>query len=401
MKKNENILYVGGFELPDKNAAAQRVVNNSKLFSKINYQVFFNGISKNIEEDESDFNEIFVDDFKFYTKAARYPKSLVNWFNYIIDISNVKKIIENDLSDNVSLVIAYNYPSIKLWRLQNYCKKRKIRVIADVTEWYQPEGPLFLKAIKSIDTWLRMKFVHFNVDGIIAISNYLMNYYKSLPCLRLPPLVDKNSQKWENKFLLNKNEKKLLSYVGSPGSGKKDRLDLIIISLSQIIDIFPQFIFQIIGITETEYMNSFPNLPVPQNLKDHIVFHGRKNHLEAIEFLKESDFTIFVRDINLVNIAGFPTKFVESISLGIPVITNITSDLNEYLFNGNTGFILDFTSLKTLNSTLLAALSIDHGQLIKMKKECSQLSQFHYENYIESTRMFISNINNNAIKLKN
>lgn len=35
------ILYVGGFELPDKNAAAHRVLSNAKIFRELGYNVFF------------------------------------------------------------------------------------------------------------------------------------------------------------------------------------------------------------------------------------------------------------------------------------------------------------------------------------------------------------------------
>ena len=50
---NENrgtILYVGGFELPDKNAAAHRVLNNAKIFRELGFHVIFCGIDQNIEQ---------------------------------------------------------------------------------------------------------------------------------------------------------------------------------------------------------------------------------------------------------------------------------------------------------------------------------------------------------------
>ena len=39
------ILYVGGFELPDKNAAAHRVLSNGKLLRDLGYEVSFVGIT--------------------------------------------------------------------------------------------------------------------------------------------------------------------------------------------------------------------------------------------------------------------------------------------------------------------------------------------------------------------
>ena len=47
--KKRTILYVGGFELPDKNAAAQRVLSVAKIFKSIGYNVIFLGIDKTID----------------------------------------------------------------------------------------------------------------------------------------------------------------------------------------------------------------------------------------------------------------------------------------------------------------------------------------------------------------
>ena len=45
----KTVLYLGGFELPDKNAAAQRVVANAKLLREMGFEVSFIGISKDIK----------------------------------------------------------------------------------------------------------------------------------------------------------------------------------------------------------------------------------------------------------------------------------------------------------------------------------------------------------------
>ncbi len=390
MRKHKNILYVGGFELPDKNAAAHRVINNSKIFSSLNYSIYFNGINKSIINDELDFTEFNADNYVFYSKAIRYPDSVIKWFYYITSISKVKKIIEDDLKENVSYVIAYNYPALKLWRLKKYCSKRGIKIIADVTEWYQPEGAFFLKAIKIIDSIARMRFVHYKMDGLIVISNYLLNYYKRKKCIKLPPLVDKNAIKWRNNILNSENKIITLNYVGSPGAGKKDRLDLIIGSLSQIKEEAPGFVFQIIGISESEYNMSFPKQPIPENIKDQVSFLGRMEHADAIEKLKSTDFSIFLRNNNLVNTAGFPTKFVESINLGIPVLTNNTSDLADYLINGKSGFILDISTPERLNNTLRNAILTDSELIFEMKKYCESNFSFHYQEYRDKTNEFLN-----------
>ena len=63
----EKILYIGGFELPDKNAAAQRVVANAKALKKIGYEVLFLGVTKN----EKKVGYQFFENFKYLER--NYP----------------------------------------------------------------------------------------------------------------------------------------------------------------------------------------------------------------------------------------------------------------------------------------------------------------------------------------
>ena len=52
-KQSENpktILYVGGFELPDKNAAAHRVVSNAKILKALGFQVVFLDINRSTKK---------------------------------------------------------------------------------------------------------------------------------------------------------------------------------------------------------------------------------------------------------------------------------------------------------------------------------------------------------------
>ena len=80
------------------------------------------------------------------------------------------------------------------------------------------------------------------------ISKYLENFYKNINLIRLPPLVDKNSVKWDNLDATNSNLCNLI-YVGSISHEEKDRLDFIINSLMRIKDRVREFKFIIIDAT--------------------------------------------------------------------------------------------------------------------------------------------------------
>lgn len=76
-----NILYIGGFELPDKNAAAQRVISNAKLLREMECEVTFMGISKDIRN-APDTVEGFT------SIPVPYPTNTNDWLQHICTIVN-------------------------------------------------------------------------------------------------------------------------------------------------------------------------------------------------------------------------------------------------------------------------------------------------------------------------
>jgi glycosyltransferase involved in cell wall biosynthesis len=93
---------------------------------------------------------------------------------------------------------------------------------------------------------------------------------------------------------------------------------------------------------------------------------GCKPNTEALKIVKRSDFSIFLRDNNLVCTAGFPTKFSESIACGTPVLTNLSSDLGKYLIEGKNGYIMDISSEDKLDESIIRAFSTPMNELKKM-----------------------------------
>ena len=364
MKK---ILYIGGFELPDKNAAAKRVVANSKALEKLGYEILFLGITKNKRNIEYQFFE----NFKYL--EIEYPQNLFQWLKYLSGIEETIKIIEKN--EKIEGVICYNYPAIALYRLEKYCRKKNIKIFADVTEWYQGEGNLIKKIIKNIDSYLRMVKIHPKLDGLIVISKYLENFYKNkLKTIYIPPLVDLCDKKWHSNTNIKILEDKLvLIYAGNPGK-IKDKIDKVVSAVERINS--DKIILKIIGLTKEEFKSTYSK--DFKDLNSNIIFLGRISHEKVLKLLKEADFSIFFRERNRVTMAGFPTKFVESMSAKVPVITTKTSDLEDYLLEGKNGFWLK----DNIEDTLKEILNNKFSDL-KSMKENIKVEEFDYRNYIE------------------
>jgi len=363
----KRILYIGGFEMPDKNAAAQRVLSIAKAMRDLGYETFFYGISQS-----NDFKGT-IDGFHY--EAYPHPKGTAEWFKYALGWG----VIDYIKQKSPDYVFLYNYPAVAQERVISYCKRHGIKTVGDITEWYRPTS-----LPKRIDTWYRMRISNWHLDGIIAISRYLANYYEGKTLIQLPPLVDKQEEKWHIQPTEYDDERIRLVYIGT--GSVKDRLDKIIEGVYQ--SGANRFHLDVIGINKDQFCEIYQ-----QKVREEIdvVFHGRLQHQEALRYLMSADFQIFFRDNIRVNNAGFPTKFVESMSAGIPVITNRISNIGDYINNGINSFMIEHPEEGEIGEVLKRVSNLSKSEINSIKKNCL-INEFDYRNYCGSIGAFIKGL---------
>lgn len=365
-EERSTILYVGGFVLPDGNAAAQRVIANARLFSEIGYNVVFLNYSKMTSAPR------ITSYFGFECFECPWPE----WnIASRIDTDRIEEIVVN--RQDIACVVAYNYPAASLSKLIGLCHRKGIACIGDVTEWYRARDVSLLKIpLKYFDTAFRMRSLHPKMDGLIVISDFLKQFYaEQTKVLLLPPLVDSVNEKWSILTGRLDNGMTRFVYAGKP-SKTKERLDLIV----DAIDCLSSELaiqLDVVGITQEDFCKIYH-----RSIKcDQVVFHGRVSHEEALAFVKRADYSLIVRDDNLVTRAGFPTKFAESISCGTPVICNDNSDLKAWIDKFGCGFVVDE---KDLAQGIARAIRTEDPSFDK--------SLFDYRNYCTAAASFFNSI---------
>lgn len=329
---NDVVIYIGGFELPDKNAAAHRVLNNAKLLQN-KYQIVFIGVDKSLSYNYDVLStKTTVQGFSSF--SVPYPKSKSEWVDYLCNVKSYIKIIEK--YNHVAAIIMYNFQAVAMKKLMRYCKKNKIKCLADVTEWRSAKGEhIAYRVLKDSDTWYRMNVLHKKMDGLIVISEYLQNFYSSIRnIVRIPTLTDLREEKWTNNYVKS-NDCLYMVYAGNPGF--KDKLGVLV---EAIVKIKRNCHLDVIGITKEQYLLMNPqHLNILSN-NTKIIFHGRLSHLEALSYVKKANYSCFFRENDRVTKAGFPTKFAEAISCGTPVLTNKSSDIEQYFSSEKNGVCL-------------------------------------------------------------
>ena len=377
----KTIIYFGNVLYPDLDAASHRTIGNAKALRELGYNVVLIGTRKGEIRPVLETKETFHGFDIYFFPDPETPKQ---WKDYLFGFKPLEVVFKT--LKNVDSVILYNHPSISTKRALSFCHKHKVKVYADCTEWFDPHGFSIHTVIKKIDTWYRMQHANKHLDGIIAISSFLDKFYKEKGCktICVPPLIDLTNEKWKVDPIRKEEDTDFvkLIYVGNPGAGEKDKLGLIISSLRKVHQANPNLHFglDIIGMNEEQFHGVFH-----EDISDcsFVSFLGRKPNVEALAHIKGSDYTVFLRDNNLTCSAGFPTKFSEAMACGTPVLTNLSSDLGQYLINGKNGFILDKENLAKLCEGLVHALTVEKDQRKVMKEYCKSDKTFDYHSFIE------------------
>ena len=110
MNRKGTVICVGNFELPDKNAAANRVVNNAKLFRELGLNTVFLGACRGEQFDGVKKRE-FDDGFDMFEQA--YPASTVQWVRQIFDMKNLQTVVRQ-YPDTVAVML-YNTQLATVW----------------------------------------------------------------------------------------------------------------------------------------------------------------------------------------------------------------------------------------------------------------------------------------------
>lgn len=396
MKKK--IIYIGNFSFPFGNASGKRVYGNGKILEELNFDVIFIGMDNDIKSPVSlKETEKKYDNFKYYNLS--YPKNTLEWIYYKKTFKKVISFLKDEnLVEKIDTIIYYGNPRLSLFNylLIKWCKKNNIKIISDCVDWLTVKtGNVIFDFVKWADTTYQKAYLNKKVDGVIAISTYLENYYRKygVETVVIPPLSTNNLLNSE--FSLNEDKKIKIIYAGIPfRKGKllknvdtlKDRIDKTIILLNKVKEKNVNFIFNIYGFTKEEYLKVIPTQEKYINtLGESICFHGHQTNDIVVKELKKSDFTILLRDIKRDTMAGFPTKVSESISYGVPVITTKTSDLDKYLVDGETIFFVDQNDLQKI----FEILSKNKNEVIKFKSICQKENIFYYQKYINQFEKFL------------
>jgi glycosyltransferase involved in cell wall biosynthesis len=276
-------------------------------------------------------------------------------------------------------------------RLVPWCRRNSTALLVDVVEWYQPShqrggvfGPF------NLNTELALRWYYPKADGVVAISRFLQRHFEACGCrtIRIPPTLDVRAT--VPRLQSGKGETLTLVYAGVPG--KKDLLGNVLEAVLRV-DPAGRRVRLVVAGPRTESLLDLPQVKgrLRGRLPDHIQALGRVSHDVVTDLVRGADFVPLLRPPLRYAQAGFPTKVVESLAVGTPVICNLTSDLSEYVHDGKEGILCpDFTA-EACSAALERALALSPTELTQMRRAARSAAErwFDFRSYTEELAAFM------------
>lgn len=378
MKK---IVVLRNARFPEGGAAAIRLKTICKALTLLGVDVRVICLGNPKEEGE-------IDGIK-YSSFRKYSKGFGRVVDRIMFYPKVKKYLEKE--EDIFGIYIFGTDV----RVFEYCKKiakeKGIKLFCDCVEWYSPEEFRFgrLDYIFLNNNHINSKVID-NSFSVISISRYFESYFKSknIKTIRLPIICDTQITPPEKMI---KEDKLTLFYAGTP-----EKKDLIgnLLKATQMLSKEEQNKIRviIIGVTEESLVKKSGIEPDVLLNAEHIVkIFGKVSREKVFEQMKEADFVVLPRDSSARYAqAGFPSKFVEALSRKTPMLCNISSDLGEYLVDGENAIIANDHTPEAFAEAIKRALKLTPEQKEQMCEKAFETAKkyFDYRLYLEKISDF-------------
>ena len=361
------IVICGLLKYPAGDAGSVRQEKMAQLLMLMGHEVLVVGLGSASDGTVAKYNGVSYLSFRNHAPGlqGKVKSHILFW-----------KKLKNEIgTHNPQAVIVDDLGPEKMRKLKALCRKKKILLIHDSVEWYSPEqfsrGKMSLRYIRK--DCLNRKILD-KQFRCIAISKYLLQYFRSkgIQTVNIPIVVTPEDICTEKQL---QTEKVVFTYAGQPG--KKDYLHVMLEAFLLLpAELREKAIFHIVGCTKQQMVAAGIAEEVLERLESQLKIHGRVPRDTVLELLKETDFTLLMRSAEQRYAkAGFPTKVVESLSKSTPVICNLTSDLADYLTDGQDALVVENCSAEALKDQLKRAIVMSQAQRMEMCKYAAKTAE--------------------------
>lgn len=377
-----NVLIVTDYSFPYGEAWSMRATCFYKLLKRCGFCVT---VLARLADNVDDIGDVCCDveyvEFN-YNSIKAYTIDKRKAYVEAIEKCIKEKKIDIILSSNMDYVYS---------KIIKIAKKNGIPYVIEQCEWYDVSS--FPGGYFNPKYWLysyNMRWGYARCDGVITISSYLFNHFskKVKHVVRIPSIID--ITEYEPKLDVNTKDILNVGMCGSLG-GSKENIKVVFEALLKVNHEKKRVTYHLYGPSKEEVIKAV-GTELYNRCSNYVEIYGRIPQIDVAKRLKELDYTILVRPKRRSSEAGFSTKLVESMAVGVPSICNDTGDISQYIINGFNGVILDDDSADGICCGLTTAYKYmnENFDEIRRNAHLTAIMHFDYTNYIDAVKKFMS-----------
>lgn len=291
---------------------------------------------------------------KTIPRLRQGPADTLRWFAGLYSATpaahrTLKRRIDAGACD---LVIAYDRSAVRMTPLARLCRARGVRSILDVTEISEHLSggrinPIYWDSVAGT----RLAARHF--DGISVISAGLQDMFRAMGCAHT--LVVPAIEAWGDHLVAPSptgNDVFRLTYVGALHG--RDAPEHLVETVRLLAHRGVALTLDMIGHYEgTERGRTFAALCAEDPaLRRMVRLRGSLSDAAMVDALASSDGLLLTRRRAPTEINSFPTRLVEYLRCGRPVLVSDVGDIAGYLQHGQEVFLLDPVDPKKAADTI-------------------------------------------------
>ncbi len=181
-------------------------------------------------------------------------------------------------------------------------------------------------------------------DLAVAVSRYLLEYATrhlrpAAQAILLPVMVDCDDYRPDD---TPATAPRLVTYVGMLNE-KKDGVATLMAAFSRAASDFPDVALRLVGDSDEARVSNIPEfrrMAEELGIADRVEFTGQVPRSEIPRYLGEASIVVLARPSSQQADAGLPTKLGEYLAAGRPAIVTRTSDIAEYVRDGESAFLV-------------------------------------------------------------
>ncbi len=273
---------------------------------------------------------------------------------------------------------------------QQWARQRGIPCLTVSTEHHLPSH--YLKKF-NVAAWLdheaHIRRVNHQADGVAVLSNYSQEFYRSrgVNVMQIRPMIDTRAEMWQP-VERGRRENLHLLFMGSP---RRDRQDLILEGVRLARERGVPVLLQYAGIGREPFAQLLGHRrSLLDALGQAIRFDPWIPWEQVPELLGSTDFCILFREDLRDMRYGFPSKTVEIMAKGTPVICNQSSDLFTFVQDGVNGFQVGALDAALLAKALERAHALNDATYMNMRRaaRATAEAEFDLRHYVPLIQRF-------------